>query len=117
LAVVTREGQRVPISSVFPLFACAIDTSSPDERTLAMAVECTVFQVRTPGGEVYTLPLSEIRSFHALTPGLMNQLEQAAERARPLGEEAALPFGFAAFTSLVRGGPSIVPAAPENPTE
>jgi hypothetical protein len=86
-----------------------------------MEVECTVFQIRTPGGEVFTLPLEEMRTFHALTPELMRKLERAARReARRRGEapgEEQIPFGFAAFTSLSRGGPSIVPIAPSEPME
>jgi hypothetical protein len=118
LAVITRQGQRVPIADVFPLFACGIST--PRERMLSIAVECTVFQIRTPGGEVFTLPLHELRSFHALTPELMHKLERAARRqmrSRPGADEDRVPFGFAAFTSLARGGPSIIPQAPDYPTE
>jgi hypothetical protein len=119
LAVITRQGQRVPIAAVSPMFACGIAT--PGERTLSMEVECTVFQIRTPGGEVFTLPLHEMRTFHALTPGLMRQLEEAATReAKRRGgspEEEGAPFGFAAFTSLARGGPSIIPMAPIDPSE
>src|SRR5262249_26023688 len=66
LAVLTKGGERIPIAEVFPLLACGIPTADT-ERELSIAVECTVFQVRTPGGEVYTLPLHEIRGFHALT--------------------------------------------------
>jgi len=119
LAVITRQGQRVPIAEVFPLFACGIAT--PGERTLSMEVECTVFQIRTPGGEVFTLPLEEMRTFHSLTPELMQKLERAARReSKRRGEppdEEQIPFGFAAFTSLSRGGPSIVPEAPIDPSE
>jgi hypothetical protein len=119
LAVITRQGQRIPIASVFPMFACGIE--APGARALALEVECTVFQIRTPGGEVFTLPLEEMRTFHALTPGLMRNLEKAARReARRRGaseDEERIPFGFAAFTSLARGGPSIVPIAPVEPME
>src|SRR4051812_39766329 len=44
LAIVTSLGQRVPIGAVYPLFACGIPTSDGD-KSLSMAVECTVFQV------------------------------------------------------------------------
>jgi len=119
LAVITRQGQRVAIAEVFPLFACGIAT--PAERRLSMEVECTVFQIRTPNGEVFTLPLDEMRAFHALTPELMQKLERAARRqARRRGEprdREGVPFGFAAFTSLAQGEPSIVPQAPPHPTE
>jgi hypothetical protein len=119
LAIITRQGQRVPIAEVFPLFACGI--ANPADRALSMEVECTVFQIRTPGGEVFTLPLEEMRTFHALTPELMRRLERSAQRqAKRRGaspDEERLPFGFAAFTSLARGGPSIVPEAPTEPME
>jgi hypothetical protein len=119
LAVITRRGDRVPIADVFPLFACGINT--PSERPLSLAVECTVFQVRTPGGEVHTLPLHEIRSFHALTPELMQRLERVARRRQERGAESGeiqqQPFGFAAFTSLVQGAPKPLEPAPDYPTE
>lgn len=100
LAIMTTTGTRIPIGRVMPLFACGIDTSSR-ERSLSVAVECTVFQVVTPTGEVYTLPLHEIRGFHALTPQLVEALrtQAMAASAEPDADE---PFGFAAFTSLAR---------------
>jgi hypothetical protein len=99
LAVITAQGTRIPIAGVFPLFACGIGGSAR-ERELSIAVECTVFQIRTPTGEVYTLPLHEIRGFHALTPELVETLKaQAASQDDPDRDE---PFGFAAFTSLAR---------------
>ncbi|MEX2218423.1 MAG: hypothetical protein WD749_06640 [Phycisphaerales bacterium] len=120
LAVITNLGQRVPIADITPMLACGVD--DPRHRSLAMAVECTVFQVRTPGGEVFTIPLREVRAVHALTPELMRKLERTARRQERQRREAGddedrVPFGFAAFTSLARGGPSIVPEAPEHPTE
>lgn len=118
LAVITQTGQRVAIADVFPLYACGIDP--PGKNSLAAAVECTVFQIRTPGGEVYTLPLHEIRSFHALTPELMAKLEriERRRRGRQDGEgQEQHPFGFAAYTSLIRGTPDVLGPAPEHPTE
>lgn len=99
LAVVTSLGERIPIAEVYPLFACGVP-GTPGERALSMAVECTVFQIRSPAGEVYTLPLHEIRGFHALSQELMQEIAEAAQSASS-GEE---PFGFAAFTSLARTG-------------
>lgn len=100
LAIVTRLGDRIPIAEVFPLFACGIgDTSG--QRALSIAVECTIFQIRTPSGEVYTLPLQEIRGFHSLSEDIMRQLEEAT-RSSGSGPEKEAPFGFAAFTSLAR---------------
>ncbi|MFG0326790.1 MAG: hypothetical protein ACF8SC_05935 [Phycisphaerales bacterium JB037] len=99
-AVITTLGQRIPIAEVHPLFACSIN-HSPESRDLSSEVQCTVFQIRTPAGEVYTIPLHEIRSFHALTPELMAQLEaQARLAADGPASDADQPFGFAAFTSI-----------------
>lgn len=98
LALVTARGERVPIGEVSPLFACGI-ASDDAEKNLSLAVECTVFQVRTPAGEVYTLPLHEIRGFQAISEDLMRRVEQASEDH---GEPDQPPFGFAAFTSLSR---------------
>lgn len=100
MAIVTRLGERIPIADITPLFACSIGGSSR-ERALSEDVQCTVFQVRTPSGEVYTFPIHEIRGIHALTEEAMRALhEQAAdEEGRQL---TGVPFGFAAFTSLAR---------------
>jgi hypothetical protein len=117
LAVILKNGERVPIADVFPLFACSLNT--PVNRPLAVAVECSVFQIRTPQGQVFTVPLHEIRGFHALTPELIDRIASAArkQQRRPEMPED-MPFGFAAFTSLARGTqPFIVPQAPDYPTE
>lgn len=103
LAVVTRLGQRIPIAEVHPLFACSVPDGDA-ERALSMAVQCTIFQFRTPSGEVHTLPLSEIRGFHALTGELIERIErlrQLREKGRK-GAPSDQPFGFAAFTSSAR---------------
>jgi hypothetical protein len=119
LAVITKAGERVAIADVFPLFACGINSAR--DRGLSLALECTVFQVRTPDGHVYTLPLHEIRAFHALTPELMRRLERIARRKRatagPGDDEEQTPFGFAAFTSLMGGPPRPIEPAPNYPTE
>jgi hypothetical protein len=99
LAVMTKAGERVAIADVFPLFACGINS---------------------PGGHVYTLPLHEIRAFHALTPELMRRLERIARRKRgatgePGGDQT--PFGFAAFTSMIQGPTRPIEPAPSQPTE
>lgn len=106
LAVITTLGNRIPIADVHPLFACGV-TNNADDRSLATAVECTVFQIRTPPGEVYTLPLSEIRGFHSLSPELVERLQRQAEAqlnhlTGGPDEENQQPFGFAAFTSLAK---------------
>jgi hypothetical protein len=101
LAIITQLGQRVPIAAVMPLFACGIDTSDT-ERELSMAVECTVFQVRTPGGEVFTLPLHEMRAFHSLSEELIERIRKESGSRQEEGAEVQEPFGFAAYTSLAR---------------
>lgn len=102
MAVVTRLGQRIPIADVTPLFACSIAIGGPGDamdRAIAADVQCTVFQITTPGGEVYTLPVHEIAMIHSLSHQLVERLQQAAssQNATP-GDDR--PFGFAAFTSL-----------------
>jgi hypothetical protein len=103
LAILTHAGERIAIAEVYPLFACGIQTSR-SSRALSMAVECSVFQIRTPSGEVFTLPLQEMRGFHAMTPELMQALsDEARKRAEETSmEKTAEPFGFAAFTSLAK---------------
>lgn len=101
LAIMTHGGERIPIAQVHPVLACGINTNE-HAKNLSMAVECTVFQVRTPAGEVFTLPLHEIRAFHALTPELMKRLEDASKSNGVNGEGVDEPFGFAAFTSLAQ---------------
>jgi hypothetical protein len=114
LGILTHAGERIPIAEVYPLLACGISTSD-EAKVLSIAVECTVFQVRTPAGEVYTLPLKEMRGLHALTPELMQALQDAARReSGDTGEDGTEPFGFAAFTSLARAKPAIAPP-PEVP--
>lgn len=106
MAVVTSLGERIPIADVTPLFACSIG-GTQRERALSEDVQCTIFQIRTPTGEVYTFPVQEIRGFHALTEEAMRSLEREAQAAaesatgRQIGQA---PFGFAAFTSLAREG-------------
>lgn len=113
MAIVTAQGERVPIADVTPLFACSIGGNS-FERALSEDVQCTVFQVRTPSGEVYTFPVHEIRGFHALSEETMRQIEEAA-REEGGEEEGGGPFGFAAFTSLARelSGPEASLVEPE----
>lgn len=101
LAVITQLGQRIPIAGVMPLFACGIDTSDT-ERELSLAVECTVFQIRTPGGEVFTLPLHEMRSFHSLSEELIERIRKESSGRQDDSTEEHEPFGFAAYTSLAR---------------
>ncbi|HLP85322.1 MAG TPA: hypothetical protein VK157_13315 [Phycisphaerales bacterium] len=105
LGLITKTGLRIPIAGVYPVFSASVPLTSKT-LTLSAILQSTVFQVHTPSGEVYTLPLHEIRGFHALTEELMDQL---AANARAQGEATqadgaeAEPFGFAAFTSMARG--------------
>jgi len=109
MAVITRLGQRIPIADVVPVFACSLNPKlggrSPDEMRLADDVQCTVFQIRTPTGEVFTLPVSEIAAVHALSEHLIRKLGETARESRRGGDpdsDDGVPFGFAAFTSLAR---------------
>lgn len=116
MSVILRNGERIPIADVFPIFACSINT--PAERPLAVAVECSVFQIRTPQGQVFTLPLHEIRTFHALSPELLKRIAASARKQQRRAEVPEdMPFGFAAYTSLSQGAPHVVPEAPAHPIE
>ena len=101
-----RRGERIPIAQVHPLFACSIP-GTQGERDASAAVQCTVFQVQTPEGEVFTVPVHEIRGMHTMTAELIEQLQKMAEReaegeGEGEGEEDAeqRPFGLAAFAAL-----------------
>jgi hypothetical protein len=98
VGLVTRRGERIPVASIIPVFA-ATAGRTPMQRAMSAAVEGTVFQIATPAGEVYTLPLHEVRGFHALSQELMQQL---AGDEGPDANQHDTPFGFAAFTSLAR---------------
>ncbi len=98
LALITNFGQRIPIADIIPVFACSVP-SSTEKRCISSEVQCTVYQVRTPAGEIYTLPISEIRAFHSLSEELVRTLEERAEAISGDGS-AGQPFGFGAFTSL-----------------
>ena len=67
LALVTTLGQRIPIADVYPVFACSALRPDPQTRALSDDVQATVFRVKTPAGEAYTLPISSISSFHSLS--------------------------------------------------
>ena len=100
VAVVTSHGDRIPISDITPLFACSIGGSSK-ARALSEDVQCTVFQIRTPSGEVYTFPVHEIRGVHALSEEAMQSMKDENSGGED-GSDGEVPFGFAAFTSLSR---------------
>jgi hypothetical protein len=117
-AVLTHAGERIPIAKVFPIFACSVPGTAADRET-SIAVQCTIFRIQTPGGEVFTLPVQQIRALHSITPELIEQLQKVAELEAE-GEEEQMdnggrrPFGFAAFSSLPR---PINEPPPEGPTE
>lgn len=105
VGVITTLGQRIPIADIYPLFACSV-TGHAHDRMLSADVQCTVFRIKTPAGESYTLPVSQIVAVHALSAELVAQLEDAAAQAdQETDPGAAHPFGFAAFTSLARSSP------------
>ncbi len=100
LGVMTHGGERIAIGNVVPLFSMSVP-ADPAQRMLSAAVQCTVFEIHTPEGEVVTLPLEEIRGVHSLSEDLVEQLKAMSEgRARKNDESE--PFGFAAFTSMAR---------------
>lgn len=99
LGLMTRGGERVAIGKVVPLFTLSVP-ANPELRALSVAVQCSVFEIHTPDGEVVTLPLEEIRGVHSLSEELVEQLKEVSQaRQIESGEE---PFGFAAFTSMAR---------------
>lgn len=117
MGVITQQGHRIPIAAVYPLFACGVVGVGGDDaqRALSTEVECTVFQIETPEGQSFTLPLHEIRAFHSLSAELMEELKAAASEGDgdEGDEEGVMPFGFAAFTSLARSrGLTSPPIAP-----
>lgn len=116
-AVLTRAGERIPIAQVTPVFGYSV-RGSRSEQQASVAVQMTVFRISTPEGEVFTLPVPEVRGFHELTPELLARIQQAESEADEAAGETtdadAHPFGFAAFKAL----PKLPPApAPDHPTE
>lgn len=117
-AVLTHGGERIPIAQVTPLFGFTV-RGSENERQTSAAIQMTVFRVATPDGEVFTLPVTEIRAFHELTPELLSRLQQAEnEEARAAGDDReSTPFGFAAFQALPKVAPAPMRPAPGEPME
>ncbi|MFN9974998.1 MAG: hypothetical protein ACK58T_34410 [Phycisphaerae bacterium] len=113
IAIVNFRGERIPIAAIRPLISFGVGNTA-EERRLSMMLQGTVFQIVTPAGDVYTLPLHEIRGLHALSEGIMNALEQATGEP----DKPSQPFGFAAFTSLARGvNDTPISPAPNDPGE
>lgn len=116
-AVLTRGGERIPISRVEPVFAYTVRGTAAERRASA-AVQMTVYRVTTPQGEVFTLPVQEVRGFHELTQELLARLQQVEdEQSRAEGEDPPRPFGFAAFQALPKSGPGLPGPAPTDPLE
>ncbi len=102
MGLITVLGQRIPIADVVPVFSCSAAVN-PAERMLSDDVQCTVFRIRTPAGENYTLPIHQIVGVHSMSDQLADQLEEAARRMEETDEHGnRMPFGFAAYTSLAR---------------
>jgi hypothetical protein len=102
MAIMTASGQRIPIADVYPVFAYSM-LGDHEVRTRSDDVQCTVFRITTPGGENFTLPISQIISVHSLSQSLIEKMEQAQELLEgPGAEDDRVPFGFAAYTSLAR---------------
>lgn len=99
VAIITLNGTRIPVADVQPMLACSLGTT-PHERALSADVQCSIFQVRTPAGEVFTIPLNQIATIHVLSPELLEQLQASTGE----GPGESRPFGFRAFTSLSRDG-------------
>lgn len=100
MGLITSLGQRIPIADVVPVFSVS-SPSSPEDRTRSTDVQCTVFRIRTPMGESYTLPVTQIVGFHSLSDALADQLEAAAQEMEAIDDDGSrLPFGFAAYTAL-----------------
>ncbi len=98
LAVITSWGLRLSIAAIEPVLGAA---PSAGRTAMQQALECSVFQIRTTDGDVWTLPLHEIRAFHALTEELMEELARAAG-SEDQDQTDSQPFGFKAYTSLSR---------------
>jgi len=99
LSILTHAGERIPIAEVHPLFACSIPGTDA-ERDLSAAVQCSVFRVVTPSGEAFTLPLSEVRAFHAVSEELQRRIQE--EMGGVDSGTGGEPFGFAAFAETSR---------------
>lgn len=103
VGVMTTLGQRIPIADLYPVFSCS--SADPDaDRSLAADVQCTIFRIKTPTGESYTLPISQIVGVHSLSDELVQELERQSQIQEGVDTEHIdrAPFGFAAYTSLAR---------------
>lgn len=115
MGIITVQGQRIPIADVVPVFACT-GQQSTDEHGLSDDIQCSIFRIRTPSGESYTLPVTQIVGVHSMSDELADQLEQAARDMEETDKDGnQMPFGFAAYTSLARAESK--DDAPESPQD
>lgn len=102
-SILTRAGERIPLKAVHPVFACSVPGAPGSERDLSVAVQCSVFEIHSTTGEVFTLPLHEIRGLHALSEELLAEIEAAVQsHSEKQDEKKDMPFGFAAFNATSR---------------
>jgi len=121
VGVMTTLGQRIPIADIYPVFSCS-STNPEADRSLMADVQCTIFRIRTPTGESYTLPISQIIGVHSLSDELVEELERQSQIQEGVDTEHIdrAPFGFAAYTSIVRSeqserGPEQTESTKEEP--
>lgn len=113
IAVLTHNGERIAIAHIAPIFGMSVPGA---QRDVSQVIQCTVFRIVTPSGEVFTLPLHELRAIHTLTPELLERLE--AEEAEENGQTDSnpVPFGLAAFAALPKAS-AFPTAPPDHPGE
>jgi hypothetical protein len=115
-AVLTHGGERIPIARVEPVFSYSVCGTRADRQT-SEAIQLTVFRVTTPDGEVFTLPVREVRGFHELTPELLGRLQKEEDDEQKSSRDPApRPFGLAAFAALPKAPMWTVPP-PMDPME
>ena len=102
-SILTHAGERIPLRAVHPVFACSIPGAPGDDQDLSIAVQCSIFEVLSITGEVFTLPIHEIRGLHALSDELLSEIEAAVEKqSERQADKSERPFGFAAFHTTSR---------------
>ncbi|TVQ32752.1 MAG: hypothetical protein EA376_05155 [Phycisphaeraceae bacterium] len=102
-SILTYAGERIPLKAVHPVFACSIPGAPGADQDLSIAIQCSVFEIHSTTGEVFTLPIHEIRGLHALSNELLSEIEAAVEKqSEKQAEKSDRPFGFAAFQTTSR---------------
>jgi len=114
-ALLTHGHERIPIAGIEPVFGYTVRGTAAERRASA-AIQMTVFRVATPDGEVFTLPIHQVRGFHELTPELLQRLERAEAEAERAARGDLVPeprpFGLAAFAALPKLPPEPAPMHP-----